>query len=746
MYSVYSIVVFLLFALPFIFGIHSEEDLRSVQFFKEAKPVWPQDRETEKNLSVSYRVVCDLGDVKNAVIKIAASTNYRAYINGKFLSHGPCVAAHDYFRIDAYQIDILLKQGKNIISIEVCGYNHNSYYLIDQPSFLQAEVIVNGKVIAASGSDKDFSAYILNQRKQDVPLFSFQRPYTEYYNISPGYDDWMKNAMWSAQKPEICKIQPAKKLLQRGVPYPDYTISKAIGKVSEHIYMFDKNTTGFIGFSVKVKKPSKLVFYFDEILSKGDVDVKRLTCNSFLTYDLQPGEYELESMEPYTLKYLKPEVMEGECELNNLYIRNYVNSDVHRAKFFTDNTKLNFLFEAARETYRQSSLDVFMDNPSRERAGWLCDSYFSARVAFDMSGNTLLERNFFENFLLPDTFKYLPKGMLPMCYPSDHNNGNFIPNWAMWFVIQMEEYVQRSGDKEMIRKLKPKVYDLIRYFIPFKNEDGLLEKLDKWIFIEWSAANQFVQDVNYPTNMLYAKMLDVAGRLYDDLALKEEAEQIREVIQKQSFDGKFFCDNAIRKDGKLEVQPNQTEVCQYYAFYFNLVTPESHPALWQCLLKEFGPVRKTNNKYPSVHVANAFIGNYLRLELLAEHHLIRQMMEESLDEYLIMAETTGTLWENMTSVASCNQGFASHIAHVFYRDILGIHQILPARKEIKIRFNDVDLTKCEGSIPIGDDYVRMQWEKKDGWLYYSLSKPKGYRVEIENFSNQRIKEVLYTEN
>lgn len=32
--------------------------------------------------------------------------------------------------------------------------------------------------------------------------------------------------------------------------------------------------------------------------------------------------------------------------------------------------------DAAVETFRQGSVDLFMDCPSRERAGWLCDSFF----------------------------------------------------------------------------------------------------------------------------------------------------------------------------------------------------------------------------------------------------------------------------------------------------------------------------------------------------------------------------------
>ena len=110
----------------------------------------------------------------------------------------------------------------------------------------------------------------------------------------------------------------------------------------------------------------------------------------------------------------------------------------------------------------------------------------------------------------------------------------------MWFVVELEEYLHRSGDRAMIDAAKPRVYALIDYFKPFLNEDGLLEKLTRWVFVEWSHANNLVQDVSYPSNMLYAHMLDVAGRLYNDAALNKQAEQVRETIRQQSFDGEFF--------------------------------------------------------------------------------------------------------------------------------------------------------------------------------------------------------------
>jgi alpha-L-rhamnosidase len=422
--------------------------------------------------------------------------------------------------------------------------------------------------------------------------------------------------------------------------------------------------------------------------------------------------------------------MGGDVQVQEIFMRDYCNADVHRGEFLSDNEKMNFLFEAARETLRQNSLDIFMDCPSRERAGWLCDSFFSARTAFDLSGNTKIEKNFLENFLLPERFDDIDEGMLPMCYPSDHWNHNYIPNWAMWFVVELEEYLYRSGDRELVDRAKKRVYDLINYFKPFLNEDGLLEKLSHWVFVEWSAANSLVQDVNYPSNMLYAYMLDVASRLYDDDTLYNQAEQIRTTIREQAFDGEYFIDNAKRgKGGRLELTGNHTEVCQYYAFYFGVATPESHPELWARLRDEFGPVRKQTNAYSDVPFANAFIGNYLRMELLSREGLSRKILDESVDFYIPMAEQTGTLWENMTSVASCNHGFASHIIRVLNRDVLGVYAISPVEKRVTLRFVDCGVKSCQGSIPVGAESVDIKWNISDGKINVDLSLPEGYTYE-----------------
>ena len=137
------------------------------------------------------------------------------------------------------------------------------------------------------------------------------------------------------------------------------------------------------------------------------------------------------------------------------------------------------------------------------------------------------------------------------------------------------------------------------------------------MFIEWSKSNDYVQDVSYPTNMLYAAALEAVGRMFNLPQRTEQAEAIRRVIRSQSYDGEFFVDNAVRRAGKLVATRNRTETCQYYAFYFETATPETHADLWKKLSTEFGPRRRTTKAFPEIAPSNAFMGNVMRIELLS---------------------------------------------------------------------------------------------------------------------------------
>ena len=232
---------------------HTDSNLKgTVQFFA-AKPIWIKDREDEKNLTLGFRACINKPKSKKVILKIAASSIYRVYLNNQFIGHGPARAAHGFFRVDEWDLSKSMQNNLNIIAIEVVGYNVNSYYLLDQPAFLQAEIVADEQVLCATGENKlGFEAIIISERIQKVPRFSFQRPFIECYRLTPQTYQWRYDATIQLEKLRS-RVVPTKKLLSRGVKYSDFrkripTKIHSRGKIITGIeidkYWKDRSLTG----------------------------------------------------------------------------------------------------------------------------------------------------------------------------------------------------------------------------------------------------------------------------------------------------------------------------------------------------------------------------------------------------------------------------------------------------------------------------------------------------------------------
>lgn len=451
----------------------------------------------------------------------------------------------------------------------------------------------------------------------------------------------------------------------------------ALGKDEYALYKFARNLTGFVTFAAEVEEDCELYLTFDELLweeffshplflneekwqAKPLVFNRMRVCNA-VVYRLKKGSYTLTFSEPYTLQYLKIACTKGRARIVGMpQILLMQNDDAYGVRFSHSNEKLRAVFEAGRHSLAQNAFDVLTDCPGRERAGWLCDSYFAGPAETALCGNNLCEENFFRCFLLEEECAHLPKEMFPMCCPADHNDGVYIPNWALWLILEVADYGKRTGNTYWQEAFKPRFYRLLQFFRPYLNEDGLLENLDGWVFVEWSKCNDFIDGVNYPSNMLYAKTLFCMAEMYGDEGLETQARAIREKIIAQSFDGYRFRDHAIRKDGKLCVQDEATETCQYYAFALDIIDETEYDALAKSMFERVTPHGaeiELNGK--PLYKANSFIGNYLRFLYLARMGRYEKLIEETVEYSYPMAKRTGTLWEHNATDGSCNHGFTA---------------------------------------------------------------------------------------
>lgn len=686
--------------------------------FTQSRPVWAKDRQNEMNLFLEFLAELPAG---SEAVRLTASTAYQLFIDGECIAYGPARAGDGHFRVDEWSV-----RGSKQLRVLVAGYAACSFQYTFHPSFLNMEILdATGSVLLATGRDeilcREYTAHT-----QHADKYSRQRLFTESYDFTrpigealplevqpepiylPRGVDAFSNAALLPVK-TIVDMDAFEKefdesLLQDGespmhrVEYLapglgrrmdriDCYLFKEINSIgfgnfrpaeegplsagTARIFALAANSTGQIGLDCVADGEAVVYITFDEMLSYGELAPDR---HSMVTdvvncvkLTLPAGEHRCLSFEPYTLMYLKVIVMKGTVNINRLYVLEQANARTLE-KTFTD-PKLQRIYDAACNTFRQNAPDIFMDCPSRERAGWLCDSFFTARSEYALTGGCKVETNFLENFWRCSGFRMAsnaPEGFVPMLHPGDTDFiREYIINWNLWLILELEEYAfKRGGKPEIVEGLKDVVYGILGGMARLENEHGLAEDMPGWVFVEWSRANDrdVVCGVNFPTNMLYCGAMEAAGRTFGDAALLEKAAKLRDVIRSIAFNGKYFADNAVRTDGRLRLTETTTEVCQYYAFYFGIATEELHPQLWDVFLHKFGPNRKQDNPCPDVPFANAFIGNYLRLDILMRKGLYRQLLNEAVDYFDFMAASTGTLWENDNSAASCCHGFASHAA------------------------------------------------------------------------------------
>lgn len=740
--------------------------------------VWPKELYCEKNAGCLFLYQGRVAE-QSVRLLLSAEHAYRVHINGRFAGVGPSRCAHgrghtDEFRISTNACDPVLT-----VAVEVMAYNIEVITdAAETPFFAAVLVGEDGTELADS---RDFAAYRLRDAEQVVPRYSWQRYFLECYRMTRDRRPLYRGEVDGLER-LTCAEVPCTELTVRNVPYPRYEIEKAariekgsvkidpdaplyhnrfldeaVGKNGfsrdaipdplvdevcrlrwEHgktanappyyeLYDLSVNRSGFIGIKFKAKTTSRIILVWDEILNKrGEVDPLRTNMANMLRIDAEVGEYHFESFQPYTARYVCVAVTSGDAEIEELYIRTYENPNADRLEFSIDDPDYTELMLAARRTLEQNAVDILTDCPSRERVGWLCDSYFIGAAERLFTGENLVEKHFLENYVHAPQADYIPDGMIPMSYPGYSSSKRYIPNWALWYILELHSYLRRTGDRTLIRLSREKVQGILSFFQRFQNEEGLVESPTGWCFVEWSRANDYTEGVNFPSNMLYCAALRAAGQMYGISAYGALADRIEQkVIEYSLGNGLFFRDHAVRVDGVLTVvEEDISETCQYYAFYFGIADEKRNPELLRCLIEEFGSDRDERVSYPNVASSNAFIGNLLRLAYLSENRYEQTALQQAAAYYLHMAKRTGTLWEYASEYKSCNHGFASYIATILLRGLIGYDGCEGKTVRFLPQFGCVN---CRIVLPLSDG-ARATVTVKDG--VRSIDLPHGHYVTM----------------
>jgi len=198
------------------------------------------------------------------------------------------------------------------------------------------------------------------------------------------------------------------------------------------------------------------------------------------------GHHDLfETFDPMGLRYLALSFRgTGAISLQRVSVQERLSPRPEGPSFECSDPMLNRIWARGRRTVDLCSHDAYLDCPSREQRAWTGDAVVHQMVDLTTNTDWSLARWNTELGASPR-----PDGMLPMAAGGDfeHRDEDFIPDWSLHWIHGLHNLGMYTGDRELISRLLPVAENVLRWFLPFRDVDGLLTDVTGWVIIDWSA-------------------------------------------------------------------------------------------------------------------------------------------------------------------------------------------------------------------------------------------------------------------
>lgn len=140
--------------------------------------------------------------------------------------------------------------------------------------------------------------------------------------------------------------------------------------------------------------------------------------------------------------------------------------------FTCDSQRINKIWETCAYTFHLNSREFYLDGIKRDRWVWGGDAYQSFMVGAYLYGDQAITRR--------TILALLGK-------PPYQQHVNTIVDYTMYLIIGTYEYYFRSGDREFIDNIRPRLEELADFLFRRLDSDGLVcQRPGDWIFIDWS--------------------------------------------------------------------------------------------------------------------------------------------------------------------------------------------------------------------------------------------------------------------
>ncbi len=466
-------------------------------------------------------------------IHVSGDSRYQLYVNGRLVCFGPSKSDITHWKYETIDIAKYLKQGKNTIASSVWNFGKlNPLAIIS----LQTAFIIQG----ASDQEQLINTNITWKCFHD-PAYQIRKITSEmvrgYYAASPGeildarkypwnwemtgYDDsgWknaevicradLRNERWTG-------VWPAKWLLEkRSIPFMEIKkqrirkLRKAVGieipeefplekkafKVAPHsklVLLLDQTfiTTAFPVIEILGGKDAKITLGYSESLfipgtnkkeNRNFIDGKEFIGLSD-TFICDGKRRTFKTLDWRSFRYLELsiETADESLEFIDLYSIFTAYPFKLRSEFNAGSKEIDKILEVGWRTARVCAHETYMDTPYYERLQYVGDTRIQGLISIYNSGDTRLLKKAIRQIFN----SRLPEGVTYSRYPSNYMQ--IIPPFSLWWIGMVHDYWMYDPDEKFVKEMLQGVRDVLSFFHSFQAENGSVENLPMWNFMDWN--------------------------------------------------------------------------------------------------------------------------------------------------------------------------------------------------------------------------------------------------------------------
>lgn len=684
--------------------------------------------------------------VKQALVFVSAVHDYELYFNGKKIGTGPGYhyPQHQYYK--SYDVTKEIVSGvENVFACLTHWYNGGQGRPSSAPGFILKSIIeFDDGTIQTIGTDKSWI---------QIQVMAFQTGQPSRNTEGVGYidkidarkiiDGWNQLNFAAINWNSAAEIgtQPVAPWTGNLQPNLVEIIEEELTPVSlsdmgNGTYVIDlgKVYSGIPKISFVGGASGETVKITGGFTLKNGYINNSTNQHTDMRYDfmLNGADCVFQPMVYLGMRYIQVKGSPNELTTENVkFISRYAELDSSKCYFESSNEMLDNVWDLMTHSIVVGAQESFVDTPTREKGGFLGDSWMVGTSAMATMGERLMNQRVLKEFLTSQE-QYWPDGRMNAVYPNVDGKRD-IPDYTQMFLFWAWDYFQQTGNVQFLKDYYLQMKMIVNYVYSHRDDQtGLIHNLTggsgayKYGIIDWPATMRYGYDTNteartvinlyaYYDFVIFAKIAALVDETVDHNFFEYRADEI-----KKSINSHLINKDGLYIDGLKSDLSQSTHVSQHanmLPLAMGIVPEESYSKVVELVKSKKMNVGMVTLKWLTESIGIADEGEHLiDLYTNTEWAGWAKCIEAG-------ATTTWESWDALEIGESLSHPWGAVGVLGIQNYILGVQALLPQFEKIQVKplwFGD-KLNSAKGIVPTDRGNIIISWTRSE----------KEYKLNIE---------------